>query len=1015
MSGDFRPMPFFILRTPLLPFETIVDWSAAGPDDAALTESLLAIARRPEIVEALELASDALAAELRQPQPPRRVLLALARYVVRAAARPTPFGLFAGYSLGRVGEATALELPPAAAYQRRTELGIESIEKLLAQFFRDPRRAAAPLVVTSTLYEAGNQLRYIEERGREHALRAVRGGRELRRAVELAREGLTAAQLTERLASELGAAQASVARFVEQLVANQLLLPDVQPRVTADDPLADVAARLRAADPARAALLDAAGRELRALDAQPIGGGDYTRLREQIEAIAPGTSPASALHVVMRKPAPALTLGEPAAQSLFHAADVLRRMFGDEESDSLQTFRERFLARYEMRFVPLLEALDEELGAGFAGYGNDALDDLPLLRDVHFPAKPRLPRWRPAHRVLLPKAAAAGERGETEIELSEADVERMSAEDVPPFPESIAAMVTLCGGSRALLHSVFGPSGAQVVGRFCHGDPQLIAEVREWLREEQRMRPDAVFAEVVMLPDGRDANVVVRPALYDYEIPFLGHASVPPERQIAASDLLIGARGGRFVLWSKSLDREVVPRVTTAHNLRALGVSLYRLVGAMQRERFAGNVSWIWGPLAELPFLPRVRFRDVIFSRARWRVAPEELEPLRRGSAEERLAAARALVGRRRMPRFMLLVDGDNELAVDWTNIVMIDAFTAIAHERGAVLDEMLPAPGELPVRGPEGRFTNEILLPFVRKQPAERRWKMGTPASYAVTRAFPPGSEWLFLKIYCGYATEDRLIAETILPAMRRLRAEGKMDGWFFIRFLDPEMHLRLRVHGAPEVLWSSVYGALRDALAPALESGAVSRLQLDTYTREIERYGGAEGIRVAEALFEADSETVAEVMPFMADAELRWQLAAYGSDRLLEDCGLGFDERVSLLHGLCEDFGREYGNDRALRDDLARKNRAVRPKLDALFAGAASQPWFAAYEERSRRTRPLVARLRAATPDAPFDEIAGSYLHMHLNRVFRFVPRRQERVLYDVLHRRYLSGRARQAMLPR
>jgi len=144
-------------------------------------------------------------------------------------------------------------------------------------------------------------------------------------------------------------------------------------------------------------------------------------------------------------------------------------------------------------------------------------------------------------------------------------------------------------------------------------------------------------------------------------------------------------------------------------------------------------------------------------------------------------------------------------------------------------------------------------------------------------------------------------------------------------------------------------------------------------------------------------------------ADSELRWQLGGYGSERLLVDCGLELDARLKLMAALTDDFGREMGNDRGIRDDLARKNRTVRPALDALFASAESQPWFAAYEERSRRTRPLVARLRAMELEAKFEDVVASYLHMHLNRVFRFIPRKQERVLYDILHRRYLSERAR------
>jgi thiopeptide-type bacteriocin biosynthesis protein len=115
--------------------------------------------------------------------------------------------------------------------------------------------------------------------------------------------------------------------------------------------------------------------------------------------------------------------------------------------------------------------------------------------------------------------------------------------------------------------------------------------------------------------------------------------------------------------------------------------------------------------------------------------------------------------------------------------------------------------------------------------------------------------------------------------------------------------------------------------------------------------------------------------------------------------------------MHALTDDFGREMGSDRGMRDDLARKNRTVRPALDALFAAAELQPWFAAYEERTRRTRPLIARLRSLELEARYEDVVASFMHMHLNRVFRFVPRRQERVLYDILHRRYLSERARSA----
>jgi thiopeptide-type bacteriocin biosynthesis protein len=44
-------------------------------------------------------------------------------------------------------------------------------------------------------------------------------------------------------------------------------------------------------------------------------------------------------------------------------------------------------------------------------------------------------------------------------------------------------------------------------------------------------------------------------------------------------------------------------------------------------------------------------------------------------------------------------------------------------------------------------------------------------------------------------------------------------------------------------------------------VRSGLLSRFQLDTYEREVERYGGAAGITPAEKLFHADSEAALAV----------------------------------------------------------------------------------------------------------------------------------------------------------
>jgi thiopeptide-type bacteriocin biosynthesis protein len=191
-------------------------------------------------------------------------------------------------------------------------------------------------------------------------------------------------------------------------------------------------------------------------------------------------------------------------------------------------------------------------------------------------------------------------------------------------------------------------------------------------------------------------------------------------------------------------------------------------------------------------------------------------------------------------------------------------------------------------------------------------------------------------------------------------------------------------------------------------MESGWLAKVQLDTYVRELERYGGPEQIDRIEMLFAADSAAVAAALPYMqSDATLRWQTAAWGTDRLLDDLGVRGLHKLELLERLCRDFGNEVDAARTTREALARKTRETRRDLDAIFDDAALRPWQPAYDERSRVIASLALRLDREAPFA--DGIAASLLHLHLNRVFRSRKREQERVLYDLLLRRERSRMAR------
>ena len=273
--------------------------------------------------------------------------------------------------------------------------------------------------------------------------------------------------------------------------------------------------------------------------------------------------------------------------------------------------------------------------------------------------------------------------------------------------------------------------------------------------------------------------------------------------------------------------------------------------------------------------------------------------------------------------------------------------------------------------------------------------------------------------KLYTSASTADRLLSQVIGPVSKTLLSKRLIDRWFFVRYADPDEHLRWRLHAAGKTHAATIQRRIERLVANALGDGLVRRLVFDTYEREIERYGGEAGIDAAERYFWADSEAIVRLLDPVSgigSSDLRWQAAIAGIDTLLSDLGFDLDAKLRLMQTLREIFGQEFRADAPFARQLAAKYRAVRPRLDRLLdrePSDASTRWLDAFADRSTRAQEARAALhaaeRSASLDVPIAVLAESCVHMHLNRLFRAEQRAQELVVYDFLSRLYESRLAR------
>jgi len=1041
-ARGLRPSGFFAFRTPALPMRVLTDWvdgveapdcapeelaAALERDRELLRERLSELAARPELQGALSVASPDLLDGLRERPGDPGVHAALVRYVARMAARPTPFGLFAGCGVGVIGEHTQIALADPKTWCRHTRLDADYLDALIRER-AGTLRERVTLLPNDSLYLLGGRWRYVQSRlqglERSHHLVEVADSEHLRVALAASLGGATLATVSDAIAAG-GADSERAAAFAGQLLDAQVLVPTLAVQITGRLPLDALIDDLDAlGDEGTVAVLRSVRDELASLDAEgPVAPpARYEQIATQLRELHAPVERARLLQVDVSVPPGGATLARSTVDDVIRGAELLRRIAPKPPRSDLDEFRDEFRERYEGREVPLLEALDDELGIGF---GARQRDPAPLLKDVALPAPDGHDvAWGARERRLLELLHHAWDGGARELALTREDLVALERDDPLPLPNALAATVVpirTAEGMRIVLSGVAGPSGATLLGRFCHADAALAERVRDHLRAEEALEPDAVHAEIVHLPCGRMVNILARPLVRDYEIEWLGRSGAAAARRIAAADLLLSLPEDRFVLRSRTLARRVLPRLTSAHNFDRRSPGVYRFLAAVQSEGTASWLGWSWAPFDDAPFRPRVRWGRLVLARASWRLGEPELRALDQGGEVERWRSVQALRDRLELPRWVTVVDSDNLLAIDLDNPISVDVFVRLVRRREQVLlEELYPGPDELIAAGPDGMRAVEIVVPLTRDAPVRARagedGDTVAPlpevlvAAGGVRRTFAPGSEWAYLKLYTGSATADRLLRDAVAPLARELIRTGAADRWFFLRYADPDFHLRLRFHGDPDAIRTP----LEELAARALDESLAHDALLGTYIRELERYGGPDAIAPAEQLFHADSNAVLDLLAMFdagaAGLDERWRIGLLGADMLMRDLGLDQPARARQSLQMRQAFEDEFHADARMRRAVSEKLRAERTSLDELLAAGAEgghplAPGVRVLAQRSERIAPIAAELaalrRAGRLALPIEQLAASHVHMWLNRLCRSENRLHEYLTYALLAR--------------
>lgn len=1041
MNASLHAFDFYLLRLPVLPYSGLAALHA-HQQPAAFARAIYELYQAAELQEAIYLASPELHQQLlkwlaKPPTAPladdERLVLTLYKYLLRMSSRCTPYGLFAGFHTGRIA-AVPTRLQLAEAAQRRhkhARLDMNYVAELTNQLIADPElQTQLRFFVNSSLYKTQDAYRYYEyqlrNKRRQYHLVSLRATPHLDTllAAAGAPAGATHAQL-HGLLTAAGVAAPAATRYLTRLLDAQVLHSELEPTVTGPEFFDCLVEKVAALAPTHASLAGLRGIQAQ-LRAPHTGVPTYQAVEGIIKEAFPAAASASKdlIQTDLRLRLAHHTLNAGAVRTLAQDLSDLAVLGRTNMSAELRDFTKSFAERYEEQEIPLLEALDGEAGLGYGAAGSLRANHTPLVDNLRVPAKKTTQQvgWSAYRQLVFRKFEESQRLGHATVQLTEADLAELAGDKPAVLPATSYALGSLVAASaEALDQGDFqfqlaasqGPGAMALLARFAHADADLAAQLVACGEHEQAAYGEALLAEVVHLPEARVGNILQRPQLRGYEIPFLGTASVPTEQQIAVADLRLSVRNGKLVLRSARLDKVILPRLTTAHNF-AHGLPVYRLLCDLQQQEETAAAVWDWGVLREQPYLPRIEYKHVIVSRARWRVPAE---------AHAACAAARtpeaqaAFCQAYQLPAQVVLADGDNELLLDFTCPLALPLLAQRLKKGPATLYEFVHGgSSQLLTDEHQASYINEVIIPFTARRAAPKRRPAPTAAQPLVRRTFALGSEWTYVKIYCGAKWADKILADYLLPCIAELEELQLIKKWFFIRYADPKPHLRLRfLHNAEPSTIAFLVSRLHQALAGLQEQRVVRAIQYDTYQRELERYGAAT-MEFSETFFHHDSRAVAGFVNLLegeAGERYRWLFAVRGVDQLLTDFGYSLPEKAALAEQCQQAFFQEFNGNadltRRLNDKYREVSRPLASFLDPTYHEPELTEALALFDERSAALRPAYQQLLATTPPAAVRALLPSYLHMFMNRIFLANQRLHELVVYHYLVKHYASLAAR------
>ncbi|OAQ41975.1 hypothetical protein A5893_02320 [Pedobacter psychrophilus] len=455
------------------------------------------------------------------------------------------------------------------------------------------------------------------------------------------------------------------------------------------------------------------------------------------------------------------------------ALDALTFLRRDAPIDSYQDFKNGFKQRFEYSSVPILEAIDPDLGIAY----------LPNKKfSLHS-------NWSEEHAFLMEKLLNHNSDKASFMQIAPSEIKSLLVSSDQKRSNGLS--VLFCAFNDSVYVKQVINSAIPLIGRMTIYDDNIVELAKSLATKEDEFETGCIHADIIYYGEELMYKVGMTMPLRNHQL-LISPIDQDLPHKLDWGDLYLKMKGEELVLFSKSLKKRVIPHLNSAYNYQRDELPLFRLLCDLQSEGNKNQHGFhLKNYFPNLSYYPEVRIENAIIQLSLWIIPKDVL--LRINSTQDfklKLSCFKDYADKAKLPTKFLLRRFDQGLVFDRNHEEELEFFfKEIKYLTKVEMEDFPWDKYGSKFKSEDGKMYVHELIAFCFDEKVKNI--KDTNLEEFSSPALVTDNDWITFNVYTQTDQQDRFIMDFVSRKINKL----EIDEWFFIRYRDESGdHLRIR-----------------------------------------------------------------------------------------------------------------------------------------------------------------------------------------------------------------------------